>query len=77
RVAKEKAEAEKNRVKDGYLSEVVSQGLVFKNEADAHIDVKGADSYISAKGLHEAFKDITKSMGLGEDQLQQYVTYFS
>ncbi|MEI4439205.1 GbpC/Spa domain-containing protein, partial [Streptococcus anginosus] len=75
--AKEKAEAEKNRVKDGYLSEVVSQGLVFKNEADAHIDVKGADSYISAKGLHEAFKDITKSMGLGEDQLQQYVTYFS
>lgn len=77
RFAKEKAEAEKNRVKDGYLSEVVSQGLVFKNEADAHIDVKGADSYISAKGLHEAFKDITKSMGLGEDQLQQYVTYFS
>ena len=77
RVAKEKAEAEKNKKKDGYLSEVVSQGLVFKNEADAHIDVKGADSYISAKGLHEAFKDITKSMGLGEDQLQQYVTYFS
>lgn len=77
RVAKEKAEAEKNRVKDGYLSEVVSQGLVFKNEADAHIDVKGADSYISAKGLHEAFKDITRIMGLGEDQLQQYVTYFS
>lgn len=77
RFAKEKAEAEKNRVKDGYLSEVVSQGLVFKNEADAHIDVKGADSYISAKGLHEAFKDITRIMGLGEDQLQQYVTYFS
>ena len=77
RVAKEKAEAEKNKKKDGYLSEVVTQGLVFKNEADAHIDVKGADSYISAKGLHEAFKDITKSMGLGEDQLQQYVTYFS
>ena len=77
RVAKEKAEAEKNKKKDGYLSEVASQGLVFKNEADAHIDVKGADSYISAKGLHEAFKDITKSMGLGEDQLQQYVTYFS
>ena len=77
RFAKEKAEAEKNKKKDGYLSEVVSQGLVFKNEADAHIDVKGADSYISAKGLHEAFKDITKSMGLGEDQLQQYVTYFS
>nr|MCW1091998.1 GbpC/Spa domain-containing protein [Streptococcus anginosus] len=48
-----------------------------KNEADAHIDVKGADSYISAKGLHEAFKDITRIMGLGEDQLQQYVTYFS
>lgn len=77
RVAKEKAEAEKNKKKDGYLSEVVSQGLVFKNEADAHIDVKGADSYISAKGLHEAFKDITRIMGLGEDQLQQYVTYFS
>lgn len=77
RFAKEKAEAEKNRVKDGYLSEVVSQGLVFKNEADAHIDVKGADSYISAKGLHEAFKDITRIMGFGEDQLQQYVTYFS
>ena len=77
RFAKEKAEAEKNRVKDGYLSEVVSQGLVFKNEADAHIDVKGADSYISAKGLHEAFKDITRIMGLGEDQLQQYVTYLS
>nr|MCW1092097.1 glucan-binding protein [Streptococcus anginosus] len=50
RFAKEKAEAEKNKKKDGYLSEVVSQGLVFKNEADAHIDVKGADSYISAKG---------------------------
>ncbi|WEA86119.1 GbpC/Spa domain-containing protein [Streptococcus anginosus] len=77
RFAKEKAEAEKNKKKDSYLSEVASQGLVFKNEADAHIDVKGADSYISAKGLHEAFKDITKSMGLGEDQLQQYVTYFS
>lgn len=77
RVAKEKAEAEKNKKKDGYLSEVVSQGLVFKNEADAHIDVKGADSYISAKGLHEAFKDITRIMGLGEDQLQQYVTYLS
>ncbi|MED5901678.1 SspB-related isopeptide-forming adhesin [Streptococcus anginosus] len=77
RFAKEKAEAEKNKKKDGYLSEVVSQGLVFKNEADAHIDVKGADSYISAKGLHEAFKDITRIMGLGEDQLQQYVTYFS
>ena len=77
RVAKEKAEAEKNKKKDGYLSEVVSQGLVFKNEADAHIDVNGADSYISAKGLHEAFKDITRIMGLGEDQLQQYVTYFS
>ena len=77
RFAKEKAEAEKNKKKDGYLSEVVSQGLVFKNEADAHIDVKGADSYISAKGLHEAFKDITRIMGLGEDQLQQYVTYLS
>lgn len=77
RVAKEKAEAEKNKKKDGYLSEVASQGLVFKNEADAHIDVKGADSYISAKGLHEAFKDITRIMGFGEDQLQQYVTYFS
>lgn len=77
RVARERAKAEQDRHKDGYLSEVVTQGLVFKNEADAHIDVKGADSYISAKGLHEAFKDITRIMGLGEDQLQQYVTYFS
>lgn len=77
RVARERAKAKQDRHKDGYLSEVVTQGLVFKNEADAHIDVKGADSYISAKGLHEAFKDITRIMGLGEDQLQQYVTYFS
>lgn len=77
RAARERAKAEADKHKDGYLSEVVTQGLVFKNEENAHITVTGADSYISAKGLHEAFKDITKRMGLSENQLQQYVTYFS
>lgn len=77
RAARERAKAEADKHKDGYLSEVVTQGLVFKNEENAHIAVTGADSYISAKGLHEAFKDITKRMGLSENQLQQYVTYFS
>lgn len=75
RVAKEKAEAEKNKTKDSYLSEVAEQGLVYKSEKDAQVTVQGAKSYISSNGLKNAFEDVTKNMGAGT--LQQYVTYFS
>lgn len=76
RYEKELAEAEKNKVKDGWLSEVATQALVYKNEPNAKVDVKGVTNYISAQGLGESFKDITRTMGLG-DQLQEYVTYYS
>ena len=76
RYEKELAEAEKNKTKDGWLSEVATQGLVYKNEPNAKVDVKGVTNYISAQGLGESFKDITRTMGLG-DQLQEYVTYYS
>lgn len=76
RYEKELAEAEKNKTKDGWLSEVATQALVYKNEPNAKVDVKGVTNYISAQGLGESFKDITRTMGLG-DQLQEYVTYYS
>lgn len=74
RFAKEKAEAEKNKKKDGYLGEVVSQGLVFKNEANATITVTGADSYTSAEGLKEAFAEAHQKIGL---PFQEFVFNFS
>ncbi|WP_342991538.1 SspB-related isopeptide-forming adhesin [Streptococcus anginosus] len=74
RVAMERAKAEQDRHKDGYLSEVVTQGLVFKNEANANITVTGADSYTSAKGLKEAFAEAHQKIGL---PFQEYVFNFS
>lgn len=74
RVAMERAKAEQDRHKDGYLSEVVTQGLVFKNEANASITVTGADSYTSAKGLKEAFAEAHQKIGL---PFQEYVFNFS
>lgn len=74
RVARERAKAEQDRHKDGYLSEVVTQGLVFKNETNASITVTGADSYTSAKGLKEAFAEAHQKIGL---PFQEYVFNFS
>lgn len=76
RYEKELAEAEKNKTKDGWLSEVATQALVYKNEPNAKVDVKGVANYISAKGLGESFKDISRIIGR-DDELQEYVTYYS
>lgn len=75
RATRERAKAEADKHKDGYLSEVAQQGLVYKSEKDAQVTIKGAKSYISSNGLKKAFEDVTKNMGAGT--LQQYVTYFS
>lgn len=75
RATRECAKAEADKHKDGYLSEVAQQGLVYKSEKDAQVTIKGAKSYISSNGLKKAFEDVTKNMGAGT--LQQYVTYFS
>ena len=75
RVARERAKAEQDKHKDGYLSEVAEQGLVYKSEKDAQVSIKGAKSYMSSTGLKKAFEDVTKNLGAGD--LQQYVTYFS
>ena len=76
RYEKELAEAEKNKTKDGWLSEVATQALVYKNEPNAKVNVKGVANYISAKGLGESFKDISRIIGR-DDELQEYVTYYS
>lgn len=75
RAARERAKAEQDRHKDGYLSEVAQQGLVYKSEKDAQVSIKGVKSYMSSTGLKKAFEDATKNMGASH--LQQYVTYFS
>lgn len=75
RVVRERAKAEQDKHKDGYLSEVAEQGLVYKSEKGAHVSIKGVKSYMSSNGLKQAFEDVSKNMGVGG--LQQYVTYFS
>lgn len=76
RYEKELAEAEKNKTKDGWLSEVATQALVYKNEPNAKVDVKGVTNYISAKGLAESFKDMSRSLGR-TNEITEVVTYFS
>lgn len=76
RYEKELAEAEKNKTKDGWLSEVATQALVYKNEPNAMVDVKGVTNYISAKGLAESFKDMSRSLGR-TNEITEVVTYFS
>ena len=76
RYEKELAEAEKNKTKDGWLSEVATQALVYKNEPNAKVDVKGVANYISAKGLGESFKDMSRSLGR-TNEITEVVTYFS
>ena len=76
RYEKELAEAEKNKTKDGWLSEVATQALVYKNEPNAKVDVKGVANYISAKGLAESFKDMSRSLGR-TNEITEVVTYFS
>lgn len=76
RYEKELAEAEKNKTKDGWLSEVATQALVYKNEPNATVDVRGVTNYISAKGLAESFKDMSRSLGR-TNEITEVVTYFS
>lgn len=75
RVAKEKAQAEKDKGKNGYLSEVALQGLVFKNETNAHLAVNGADSYVSAEGAKKSFEDLATKLGqAGNGKNHEFVT---
>lgn len=76
RYENELAEAKKNKTKDGWLSEVATQALVYKNEPNAMVDVKGVTNYISAKGLAESFKDMSRSLGR-TNEITEVVTYFS